>query len=84
MRCELVDASPSGRKRAPLHDGEHPSSENSVACRKVLASLLLGGRMSSYDFKTYRPRKYTTASIPMTTSAMKITVTATTLSPVSR
>jgi hypothetical protein len=84
MRCELVDASPSGRQRAGLHDGEHPSSENYLAFGEVFACLLLGKSSFSYHFKTYGPRRYTTASIPMTTSATKIRVPATTLPPVSR
>jgi hypothetical protein len=53
MRCELVDASPSGRQRAGLHDGKHPSSENYLASGEVFACLLLGKSSFSYHFKTY-------------------------------
>jgi hypothetical protein len=67
-----------------LQTGERPSGEKARATRRVLP-IFLDPKMSSRDYSgTYGPRKYTTASIPMATSAMKIRAPTTTLSPVSR
>jgi hypothetical protein len=74
----------------PIRKPKRARTTANIQAARMLEQLgtslpaLLGLRMSSRGFGTYGPRKYITASIPMTTSATKIRAPATTLSPVSK